>query len=1179
MKRAFALIVTLFGTTYLCAQPSYAPITCSKVKDMGGKVLQQGTITFTAEDNSGIPITMQGVLIAPVTCSITAGVCEAQSDGSTCKVIDAKAANPMLCYHVTLRNTVLNESIPTPGQICAQPTGDSWSYDDYTSKKSTVTTVEATPVETFNDQINAAQQTRGRGDNGIINSLTECASMAHVCQILAPNLYAQTEAQPWSGANLLNAGLSGLAVSIGPKATDPIGCVTDYRFGGPQVICNQGEPNPYGTSRFNTAASFTQHVTSIPNGLSPNIVGGLTVNSLFWSGGRDSYLEEVYQFGLQNRMWSFTNGVRQASVNGLKCFAPGDCIPLVASGYSVGSAAAQNEGTDLHFRLGEIGNVVQATLNSKLCGSTGCTLRTTQTQGVTGSYGDSLPFIDLTNAHSTGYIAQISAGVIIGSSDAAWDSTYGVTSAVTTTTAALDNGSSSVNTFPQSNATILVASTTGFSISSTKLACLFSDSDHKWFCAHITAIGSKTLTLDVAQYPAASGSTIAQGGLTGYGFSPDAEGFDPANRDGQSTYSDSVPSQKVRTVFPIVSNARGNIVTIYTPNGVGAGWNNRAYASMGGSGGSCSVTVSDGAVTSATATGGSGYISTSRPPQLVISGITYATKPQIYVSGISNGALTSASIYHAGDGISGTPACAVVTSNPYHIYAQALVLDTYNHATGKNDGSAIVTTPIAGTFNTGDTLELAHYFNFTNIGLQIAQNFYQPASSHQAESIEIGGSFSHNDYAKLILNTNIPQSYSGYPGASSHAIGLGQLFTPRGFVLSGAFATGLEKTTPAFGDWQRNGAVFVDCWDSNTHTSNCTPWTGFYPVLSVANGASSYDVLSYSHANSAWKWTAGATGRNGAGATTSLSLDPVNGLVYSGPEPAQFRALADTGLKSKTLVGTDSNGNFIDASSVAFGTNVPAWLRYLGDGSDGANTSARGTMAGEYYYTNFTVPYGNTVTVGAVEGSKGLIVHATGTCTIAGTITATGNSVIGDAWLGGTGGGGGGGTAAGNASAALHESFAGLTTSSGGAAGGGAGSTHAGYPNNSSIRAALGGGNGFDLLNTGGSTGGQGGNSGGAGGAGGSVVVLICGRIVGTDGTHTGSISANGIAGTAASANNTGAGGGGGGGILVLSSRASVSTWPTLSVTGGAGGACGSFTGCGAGGAGHDGWTAKFNNW
>jgi hypothetical protein len=255
--------------------------------------------------------------------------------------------------------------------------------------------------------------------------------------------------------------------------------------------------------------------------------------------------------------------------------------------------------------------------------------------------------------------------------------------------------------------------------------------------------------------------------------------------------------------------------------------------------------------------------------------------------------------------------------------------------------------------------------------------------------------------------------------------------------------------------------------------------------------------------------------------------------------------------------------------------STPPWLQYLGTGAEGANNNASGTLVGVHNYTNFTLPFGNTVNV---ISQTGLTIHATGTCTIAGTINANGATTgvqTGINGLASTGGGSGGGAAAGTAGNGCYLTFA--QVSAGGTAGaigsvGGNGGTCG------SKNIYLSSGFGMDGQAIGGS-GRQGANAGGAGGGPGNNVTFICASITGTDGTHTGSIDASGQAGGNAAANSTGAGSGGGGGAVVLSSQATVATWPTINTSGGAGGTCGAFTSCGAGGSGGAGFSYELQGW
>ena len=306
--------------------------------------------------------------------------------------------------------------------------------------------------------------------------------------------------------------------------------------------------------------------------------------------------------------------------------------------------------------------------------------------------------------------------------------------------------------------------------------------------------------------------------------------------------------------------------------------------------------------------------------------------------------------------------------------------------------------------------------------------------------------------------------------------------------------------------------------------------------------------------------------------------------------------------------GTPSAGTYVDGATGAWtaiparsgtSTAVPAWLQYLGNGTGGSyEVSPTGScttspthcvtgsvgspyslFAGIYKLTALTIDSGAYVVFNA--DSHDPVFHVTGACTINGSILADGahstwpsNAAVGGA----PGGGGGGGSGVASAGKASYPSIneTGLVYNGGGSAGtssgGNGGNASAWTADN--VQGMMGFGFGFDIAPVGGN-GGSGGSTGGAGGVAGSGVVLICGSIDGTGG----SISVNGANGANSAANNTGAGGGGGGGAVILSSQASVSTWPTITVAGGSGGTCGSYTGCGTGGNGAAGWYAEFSGW
>jgi hypothetical protein len=730
------------------------------------------------------------------------------------------------------------------------------------------------------------QSPAGTGNNGIQMSLQQCLSQTYACSILAPALYAQTEAQPWNlGYTLTN----GIPVN-GPKATDPKGCVTDYRWGPPQVICNQGSTTGT-TGRFiGSSPLFAQAVTSVGSSTTPHAPAALTLQYSVFGGSRDfGPADETYLEAIQNTMWTHSSGSQYLYMGNLNSYAPGDSIPFSTSAWSVGQGLAQNEGLEWRSRLGETGNVSQGRLNSKTCGTT-CTFSLTQTQGTTGAWGNDLALIDVSQSYNTGYISSISAGTFTGSGSN-WDATFGDTTATTTTTAAVSNtsgGNPLANTFPQSNVTISVASSTGFSTGQT--ACMFDSLDPSWQCFHITAVPNGThITVDVMNYPLSNNSTLAAGGLTGYGFGMDADWVVPGVTNGMAVQGENAPNGIIRQVYPIVSNASGNTLTIYNGAGVNQPINTRSYYSAAGAGGTASVTISGGTVTTCTATGGSGY-STTSPPSIAITGITYTAAPMVYPT-VTSGALSGCTVLYAGAGIAGTPV-ANVNPNPYHIYPQGRTLNVYNGATGAVDGSAIVTTPVVGTFATGDTLEQPHYFRMKIEGLNFGFNNYQEGGSHTNFFFNTAGQFGSNDYEGQFVNNNDPTLYAAYPAAATTYIpGRGQLTTPYGMVLSGPHRDGLVMGLPPYGGSGGSGmgAVVVGCGTS----AQCAAWSATYPVLNVnssvltSSGGQTEDILGYNPTAQSWQLTSGSTGYAGAGPSCTYTFGP-NGANASGTGCTSF---------------------------------------------------------------------------------------------------------------------------------------------------------------------------------------------------------------------------------------------------------------------------------------------------
>jgi hypothetical protein len=752
------------------------------------------------------------------------------------------------------------------------------------------------------DQMESAQGKH----NGIAMSLAQCASQPYACMIQAPALYSLAEAQPFGGP----------AVNYyppfvkGPSAADPVAGFLDMRYGVPQWTFNGARAI---SNRFMASPTFSMiAITSPGQGLSAHYPDALHLIATEYAGGRN--LNEIYGdktdvSNLYMKSYKYTQAQASGDIHQIvHCLGNGDCIGHAIDTITYGGPNTMgDEGNEsMRFQVIEGGRVFSATLASMTAGSDGSLTLTTTSQVNNGFQGEGRLLIDLSHvyegaAHGS-YVASFSSTggneVVSCGGNCGWDSTFG-NSMETRLTATIGNGTSTSNTFPQSNVTLQVASSTGFTAGN--LACVW---DNDYECEKITAVGSGTVTIAIDRLPHPSGAYVTTGGLAGYAIEFEADRVSPSNTNGVATMPDSTLNSTVRLAIPIMYNPRGNSLLLfeggYTVPGGSGGYTGRAYSRMAGSGGSCSVTVRGGAVTSVSVNGGAGYLGVQAPPQLVLSGITYSAAPQVYVSGISGGALTAASIYSAGAGISGRPACTVVTSNPYDIYPAAKVTGVYNATEGAVDGT-LTTEPFAGAVAVSDSLEEPHYFWQRMRGSNNVVGSYIPSllnGNNAGHYISLVGVTQGNDAGLVLRNGSDPTLYRGYIAAASRpwTIGRGQEFAPYGVQLIGPFGAGLTMTTPPLGSPSGlSGALVVRCG-----TVGCANWTSTYNVIGVQGSGPNGDGLSYNPSTRAWVLTGSSFSLRTSGGEKAFApsggptpRSETSGVAEASPAAAAFSELTD----------------------------------------------------------------------------------------------------------------------------------------------------------------------------------------------------------------------------------------------------------------------------------------------
>jgi len=888
-------------------------------------------------------------------------------------------------------------------------------------------------------------QTTPGSNNGIAMSVQDCVSLPYACEVLAPTLYSQTEAQPWGGSYQWGGGVDSNVVN-GPSVTQPVGTELDQRFGPPQWISNNVELPPSWASEGNggpvVGAAFSQYDTQYTNSSFNQVPPALTLNSYNFAGtvyDNSGYQAQHVGFSVNqvNNAPSATWGIQ---INQF-ANAPGDTIPLGINHMQRGGlSTGDSEGLENRIVMQEAPDVYRGTISSitpepggetNVCGANCTVFDTTQTQGGKGILGDELTLIDLNHADSSGYVSQIS-GNAVTCTGCDWDTKYGDSAAHTTLTATIApwSSSGSFNPLqPAANVTISVASTSGFTSGGN--ACLVDASGTFWENEPITAVGSGTLTLAVLRHSFVSSSSVAEGGMACMGIEFTADEVGPGyavasvtasggsgmttgtypltfsgggnncggaagslvvtsstaayaymtaygngctsapavtaspggtaptltavlstsnSLNGQVVNGEAKPTNIIRTVWPIAYNVSGD--TLYGPSSTEghalAPGDTLAYSQMG-SGGTVSCTLSGGSISGCTASGGTGYSSLAdangfirNPPQLEVSGLTCTTYPVIYVSGVTSGALSSASVSNAGSGCTGTPLVTVAPMNGYVVYPAAKTINVYNPATGAVDGSSIATGPAAGTFNVGDTVEQEHYYVEEYSLNRATLGGYQGGSFTTANIISVGGqSFGAREDSglDLINNQNSPTLYTGYPGgATPWVVGQGRMTTPTARQLFGAWGNAIWLQIPAFGNGSnpnsQAGVIAVGCALNGVDV--CTGWNTFDVLLNHANqqnNGGGQDVLDYNPSTEAWQWTSGANGAGGAGAACTLSFNTGGFSGNCGGVPWTFDASGDLTLAGSLhaeggITGATINGE-ITVDGRTYTTLNQAWTAAL----------------------------------------------------------------------------------------------------------------------------------------------------------------------------------------------------------------------------------------------------------
>lgn len=634
-----------------------------------------------------------------------------------------------------------------------------------------------------------AWQTSPGSNNGIQQALASCTD------IIAPTTYATVESQPFGG-------VFGDPPTTGPKSTDPTAQFLDSRYGVPQWIFN-GSRNSDNRHGATPTLEMNWLGSSGLNGLYAHTPYALNLQTNFWDGGRNFYNDKtnLQTLNLVENHYAEAQGGGSLSM-AVNCMGNGDCLLAGRTSTSYGGPSGpSDEGNedydDKNIQGAYVPTGTAATVTVAADGSTTITQSSQVNSSVLGAGRIE---IDITKGHNTGIVTGIGmAGgnlQVTHSSASNLDSTYG-TSTQTTLSTEIAGNNGSTSTLPLSNVNAVVASSAGFTAGD--IACI---TDYDQECAKVTAVPDGThITFAILRRPHPVGAWVVRGGLTGFCEEFPADELSPTNTNGvQVAYG---PFSTLRNCIPIIESLPGNITLLEggqnTIPGQGDAPATRAYSRMAGSGGTCTPTVTGGALTGITVSGGTGYISAGAPPQIVFSG-SWTTAPVAYITGVDgSGAVTSAAILTGGAGLSGVT-CSIVAENPYNIYPAGKVYSVYNQTAGAVDGT-LYTEPWPVTPVAGDSLEqpmwhVQHIMGALHyVGQWFATN---TTEAHTAFDYELPGLYQGSDQGLMWKASSDPSLYQGYPG-TPNIIGRGQLLPAEFEYLDGPWRTWIHVHTPPLG--------------------------------------------------------------------------------------------------------------------------------------------------------------------------------------------------------------------------------------------------------------------------------------------------------------------------------------------------------------------------------------------
>ena len=439
---------------------------------------------------------------------------------------------------------------------------------------------------------NALQTTPG-SDDGIANSITQCASLAYTCSIVSPPVYALTELPAWSQMSLNGYG-------VGPQTslTQQLG-FWDTRGGS----FNRTYIDPvtsYGAQGWGVAELVKANFTKGPISANQryNWYNAQVVDVIQTQGGLNAQLSglngKTTLAAVNANLVSNSVGQRFAYYDDPYCFGPGDCVGHV--NYVSGPAGFRDpgdEGTEIGTALAtESINVYRGTIfGAAATGSSSLTITPTNAganEVIAGTQGEGRWLIDtasgkvtsLTASAVTDGVQQLSSAygyfsIVTAASGVSTSSAYGtLTSAVTVPSSAQTPGAESP-----------LFSVTGTLVPG--VACVADQTQQSntvngqgnFETINITVVSGGSITATF-QRPHPVGAAIFQGGQCG-NFAEILQDTFPSGSNWSNGETSGITAYPVRHPWPVLGSIDGTHLIVWTARAEGGGFWSTFSASTG----------------------------------------------------------------------------------------------------------------------------------------------------------------------------------------------------------------------------------------------------------------------------------------------------------------------------------------------------------------------------------------------------------------------------------------------------------------------------------------------------------------------------------------------------------------------------------------------------------------------